>query len=114
MLIAYFGVIVPGSEINVNIIGIDILKMTKPTIAEFNLPPGKEYLNQLVGINTILCFWILLTNAVKRLRDLDSKIWYFILIAIPVVNLFIILTLILSEGTLGINQYGPQKKPLSL
>ncbi len=70
--------------------------------------------NQFIMINLIICMWILVVNAIKRLKDLNSKLWYAIFVIIPVLNLFVLLGLMLSEGTPGINPYGPRKKPLSL
>ncbi len=104
-LIAFFGVYLPGAQFE--------LKKTG-TLISVTLPPGKEYISQLVNINTILCIWLLMVSSVKRLKDLDSKIWYAIFVIVPFVNLFVLLGLMLSEGTKGMNKYGPPKKPLSL
>lgn len=105
-LIAFLGVYQPGMQ-------FELIK-TGTEFTSFKLPPGKEYISQLVMINTIVCVWILLVAAVKRLKDLDSKIWYAIFVIVPFINLFVLLGLMLSEGSKGRNQYGAAKKPLSL
>lgn len=104
--LGYFGVLMPGLEFK-------IIK-TGTNNFTYSLPPGKEYISQLVSINTIICAWILLCSSAKRLKDLDSKIWYVIFVIIPAVNLVVLLGLLLSEGSPRSNRYGPPKKPLSL
>lgn len=105
-LIAFLGVLKPGMQ-------FELIK-TGTEITGFSLPPGKEYVSQLVMINSIICAWILLVGAIKRLRDLDSKIWYAIFVIVPLINLVVLLGLMLSEGSKSKNQYGLPKKPLSL
>lgn len=104
--IGFFGVLLPGKAFGIAKIGVNNFTYT--------LPPGKEYISQLVSINTIICVWILLCSSAKRLKDLDSKIWYVIFVIVPLVNIFVLLGLLLSEGSPGMNRYGPVKKPLSL
>lgn len=106
VVIGFFGVLMPGMEFGITKVGINDFTYT--------LPPGKEYISQLVSINTIICGWILLCSSAKRLKDLDSKIWYVIFVIIPLLNIFVLLGLLLSEGSPGMNRYGPLKKPLSL
>lgn len=105
-IIGFFGVLMPGMEFGIAKTGANNFAYT--------LPPGKEYISQLVSINTIICAWILLCASAKRLKDLDSQIWYVIFVIIPLVNIFVLLGLLLSEGSPGMNRYGPAKKPLSL
>ncbi len=105
-IIGYFGVLMPGLQFGIAKVGANNFTYT--------LPPGKEYISQLVSINSIICAWILLCSSAKRLKDLDSKVWYVIFVIIPAVNLFVLLGLLLSEGSPRMNKYGPVKKPLSL
>jgi uncharacterized membrane protein YhaH (DUF805 family) len=100
------GVYLPGTQMT--------LQKTATAITGYSFPEGKEYLMEIIQINCIFSIWILISTSIKRLRDLDSKPWFAIFALVPFINLFVLLGLMLSEGTVGMNQYGPQKKPLSL
>jgi uncharacterized membrane protein YhaH (DUF805 family) len=104
--ILLLGIIFPLSEIEFKILGTKFI--------DYSVPPGKEYISQIINISAIICIWILLANTIKRLRDLGTKLWYTILVLVPALNLLVLLGLMLSEGSPGMNQYGPPKKPLSL
>ncbi len=47
-------------------------------------------------------------QAVKRFHDLGQSGWMFLLLLVPVVNLFVGLWLLFGPGVVGSNQYGPK------
>lgn len=56
--------------------------------------------------------WILSAAAgimlgIRRCHDLNKSGWFYLLIFIPIVNIFIALYLLFAMGTIGPNQYGP-------
>lgn len=106
LLIVLVGIYWPSTAVEFKKLGVKIVGITAP--------PGKEYISQIINISAILCIWILLVNTIKRLRDLDTKLWYAVFVLIAPINLLVLLGLLLSEGSPGTNQYGPPKKTLSL
>ncbi len=106
IFVAFIGIFLPASVIEFKTVGTKFVS--------YNIPAGKEYISQIINISAIFCIWILLANTVKRLRDLDTKLWYTVFVLVPALNLLVLLALMLSEGSPGMNQYGPPKKALSL
>ena len=51
--------------------------------------------------------WMGLAVIVKRLHDLDRPGWHFLLMGIPIYNLYLWLLLLCRGGTAGRNVYGP-------
>ena len=51
--------------------------------------------------------WAAMAITMKRLHDLDRPGWHFLLMAIPIYNIFLGLKLIFGMGTDGKNRYGP-------
>lgn len=51
--------------------------------------------------------WVGLAVIVKRLHDLDRPGWHFILLGIPIYNLYLWFLLLCRGGTVGRNAYGP-------
>ena len=51
--------------------------------------------------------WLGLAAIVKRLHDLDRPGWHFLLLGIPIYNLYLWLLLLCRGGTIGRNAYGP-------
>ncbi len=51
--------------------------------------------------------WAAMAVTIKRLHDLDRPGWHFLLMAIPIYNIFLGLKLIFGMGTDGENRYGP-------
>ena len=56
-------------------------------------------------------FWITLASAAKRWHDIGRSGWFVLLLLVPLVDVFVFLVLLLSEGTDGPNDYGA--KPAS-
>ena len=51
--------------------------------------------------------WAAIAITVKRLHDLGRPGWHFLLLGIPIYNLWLGLVLLFKRGTWGPNQYGP-------
>ena len=51
--------------------------------------------------------WAAMAITIKRLHDLDRPGWHFLLMAIPIYNIFLGLVLFFAPGTEGDNRYGP-------
>lgn len=45
--------------------------------------------------------------AIRRCHDLNKSGWFYLLLLIPIVNIFVGLYLLFAKGTIGPNQYGP-------
>lgn len=50
----------------------------------------------------------------RRLNDLNRSGWFFLLMIIPLVNLFLIIYMVFFSGTDGDNEYGPKAVPNTL
>ena len=50
--------------------------------------------------------WAEIAVTVKRLHDLDRPGWHWLLLGIPVYNIYLELVLLFKKGTDGPNQYG--------
>lgn len=51
--------------------------------------------------------WAAIAITVKRLHDLGRPGWHVLLMAIPIYNIYLGLTLIFARGEEGDNEYGP-------
>ena len=51
--------------------------------------------------------WAAISITVKRLHDLGRPGWHFLLLMVPIYNLYLGLVLLLKRGTWGRNEYGP-------
>lgn len=56
--------------------------------------------------------WAAIAITVKRLHDLGRPGWHVLLMAIPLYNIYLGLTLIFARGEAGDNEYGPD--PLAI
>ena len=56
--------------------------------------------------------WAAIAITVKRLHDLERPGWHFLLMAIPIYNIYLGLRLLCGSGTEGANEYGPD--PLAI
>ncbi len=56
--------------------------------------------------------WAAIAITVKRLHDLGRPGWHVLLMAIPLYNIYLGLTLIFVRGEAGDNEYGPD--PLAI
>ena len=54
-----------------------------------------------------LAKWTGLSVIVKRLHDLGRPGWHFLLLAVPIYNLYLAFLMFCREGTVGWNPYGP-------
>ena len=51
--------------------------------------------------------WAAISITVKRLHDLGRPGWHFLLLGVPIYNLYLGLVLLFKRGTWGSNEYGP-------
>lgn len=58
----------------------------------------------------IAYIWFTLAIAVKRLHDMNKSGWCYLILLIPLVNIFWALYMLLGDGTVGSNKYGPDPK----
>lgn len=55
-------------------------------------------------------FIYLLLLAVRRLHDFEEKSWKVLLLFVPIWNIFWLIILLSTDGTIGPNAYGPDPK----
>lgn len=60
----------------------------------------------------VFSLFLLITNTVKRLHDMDMNGWWSLLFIIPFISLFMIVICLVRKGATGINRFGPD--PLEL
>lgn len=53
---------------------------------------------------------LIIIQAVKRLHDIERSGWYWLIFLIPIVNIIFGFYLLLTDGTIGKNQYGSDPK----
>ena len=53
---------------------------------------------------------LMLVSSIKRLRDLNLRYWFVILLFVPIVTFVFYLYLIFAPGTKGVNKYGEPEK----
>lgn len=58
----------------------------------------------------VAIIWFALTQAIKRLHDLDKPIWWLVGFFIPIANFVFSLYLLFTDGTVGPNQFGLDPK----
>jgi len=98
---------------------IIFIRMTRQDLLPCSCHLGKEY-EYIETINTILLSisktwtifsWILLIKlGIRRSKDLNESPWFFLLLLVPVLNLYFILRLLFFSGTLWDNKYGPDPR----
>jgi uncharacterized membrane protein YhaH (DUF805 family) len=59
------------------------------------------------GIFWVLALYPLVSVFVKRIHDRDRAGWFFLLLFVPLVNLWPVVEIYFLKGTEGENQYGP-------
>lgn len=58
----------------------------------------------------LLLIWPGLAVTIKRLHDRNKSGWFYLLLLVPLVNLWILVEIYFLDGTPGPNQYGPSPK----
>ena len=51
--------------------------------------------------------WAGVAITMKRLHDIERPSWHFLLMMVPIYNVYLGLLLLFKQGTIGPNQYGP-------
>lgn len=74
-------------------------------VAEENSGFGPIYL-----FSSLVLFIPTLAVSVRRLHDIDKSGWFVFVIIIPLIGAIWFLVMMITEGTKGTNQYGPDPK----
>ena len=74
-------------------------------MAEENSGFGPIYL-----FSSLVLFIPTLAVSVRRLHDIDKSGWFVFVIIIPLIGANWFLVMMITEGTKGTNQYGPDPK----
>ena len=74
-------------------------------VAEENSGFGLIYL-----FSSLVLFIPTLAVSVRRLHDIDKSGWFVFVIIIPLIGAIWFLVMMITEGTKGTNQYGPDPK----
>lgn len=70
-------------------------------------------INYFISVNVavyILLLYLNIATAIRRLHDINKTGWWYLLIFIPIINIFIIFVFLYwfcKKGTAGDNNYGP-------
>lgn len=65
------------------------------------------------GLSAIYSLAVILPGlgvVVRRLHDVGKSGWFFLIVLIPLVGVIWLLVLFCTEGTIGMNEYGPNPK----
>jgi len=77
-----------------------------------NMNPFMTPLALIVGFAVGLVFWLAdITLVKRRLNDLDSSGWYYVLTLVPIINIMFELYLLFFPGTETSNRWGPPPLP---
>jgi uncharacterized membrane protein YhaH (DUF805 family) len=60
----------------------------------------------------VMLFISKITLSIRRLHDLNKSGWFCLFLPVPIVGIFFFFYLLLKDGTLGDNRYGPSPKAL--
>ncbi|MDE2383885.1 MAG: DUF805 domain-containing protein [Alphaproteobacteria bacterium] len=61
----------------------------------------------LMAIMYIALIWFGLALAIKRLHDRNRSGWFYLLMLVPLVNIWVAIEILFLRGTEGANTYGP-------
>ena len=81
-----------------------------PVLAEVKLHSTAAYWQTISLLAIGICFYLVLTQSVKRLHDIDLRGWWLLLSLLPVANLVLGSGMQFVPGTLGPNRFGPDPK----
>jgi uncharacterized membrane protein YhaH (DUF805 family) len=81
-----------------------------PVLAEVQFNSTAAYWQITSQLAVGVCLYLVLTQSVKRLHDIDLRGWWLLLALLPVANLIIGSGMQFVPGTLGPNRFGPDPK----
>lgn len=99
MFFLFCGIVIFFATILDNAFGITF------NVAEENSGFGPIYL-----FSSLVLFIPTLAVSVRRLHDIDKSGWFVFVIIIPLIGAIWFLVMMITEGTKGTNQYGPDPK----
>ena len=99
MFFLFCGIVIFFATILDNAFGITF------EVAEENSGFGPIYL-----FSSLVLFIPTLAVSVRRLHDIDKSGWFVFVIIIPMIGAIWFLVMMITEGTKGTNQYGPDPK----
>jgi uncharacterized membrane protein YhaH (DUF805 family) len=104
---ASFWGVIGVTLLSVMVLGV-LIALLVPSLSATKLNSGGEGM-MMVGIGLIyaLALWTGLANYAKRLHDIDHSGWLALLIAVPLVNLILLIYCGAKEGSTGPNRFGP-------
>ena len=85
------------------------------SIQNGNAEPNPIIINTSTNILYLYLFFIItpiISVTVRRLHDINKSGWWILIILIPFIGRIILLVWLCSDGTNGINKYGPNTKEL--
>ena len=68
---------------------------------------GAQGIGALSVIAWVLVIIMGLALGIKRLHDRDRSGWFYLLMLVPLVNLWILIEILFLRGTVGPNRFGP-------
>ena len=81
-----------------------------PVLAEVKLNSTAAYWQNISLLAIGICFYLILTQSVKRLHDIDLRGWWLLLSLLPVANLVLGSGMQFVSGTPGPNRFGPDPR----
>lgn len=64
----------------------------------------------LLGLAGLLVAWPMIAMAIKRCHDRDKSGWWLLLGFIPIVNVYVLVSLYFLPGTRHLNRFGPDPR----
>lgn len=92
-----------------NLIAVIILSIVDGLLS-LELAPGMGILYTVYFLAVLIPS---LAVSVRRLHDIDSSGWFFLIILVPLVGAIWLLVLFVREGTAGDNKYGSNPKAIT-
>lgn len=68
---------------------------------------GNEFLTILAVVFALVCMYSSIVLSIRRLHDCDKSGYWYLLMFIPILNIFGWLYMLFQPGTNGENKYGP-------
>jgi uncharacterized membrane protein YhaH (DUF805 family) len=81
-----------------------------PVLAEVKLNSTAAHWSIISQLAIATCFYLMLTQSVKRLHDIDLRGWWLLLALLPVVNMLLGSGMQFVSGTPGPNRFGPDPR----
>lgn len=81
-----------------------------PVLAEVHFNSTAVYWQTISQLAIVTCFYLVLTQSVKRLHDIDLRGWWLALALLPVGNLILGSGMQFVPGTPGPNRFGPDPR----